>query len=93
MIEQSCGTCRHHHLNKPLASANDAAASAPKAKVEPGLCRRFPPQTHFIVVLRPVQSRLQPGQVEPREEQRSAFPRVLPDWTCAEWAPAIALTS
>lgn len=74
---ERCDACRHYF--KP--------ANYPQAG-----CRRFPPYTHFIVVLRP-KSQLTPHIVEPREEQRSAFPVVMPDWRCAEWAPAIALTS
>lgn len=53
-------------------------------------CRRYPPQTHFIVVLR---NSIAAGGAVPTEEQRSAFPAVNPDWLCGEHAPAIALDS
>lgn len=73
---ERCDKCRHFF--KPTQG-------------NPG-CRRFPPQTHFIVVLRP-KSQLTPHMLEPKEEQRSSFPHVAPDWACGEFAPAITLTS
>lgn len=74
---ERCDACRHYFV--------------PENQKQGG-CRRFPPQGQFIVVLRQ-KSPLQPGVMEPREEQRSAFPSVLADWRCGEWTPAIALTS
>lgn len=70
----TCSTCRHH-----LAMGQIGVAKAAKA-----VCRRYPPQTHFIVVLRD-------GLQGPRpvEEQRSAFPAVMPDWICGEYAPLL----
>lgn len=55
-------------------------------------CKRFPPQTHFIVVLRP-KSPLTPHILEPKEEQRSAFPAVALSWSCGEYAPRLEVTS
>lgn len=82
MADQTCMQCRHSLI----------PTEEEKKKGQNLACRRFPPQTHFIVVLRP-KSALQPGAIEPREEQRSAFPMVLPGWKCGEWAPSIALSS
>jgi hypothetical protein len=73
---ERCDKCRHY-FKPPNGQAG---------------CRRFPPQTHFIVVLRQ-RSQLQPHVMEPREEQRSAFPAVVPDWCCGEFAPNLALAS
>jgi hypothetical protein len=76
-MSQSCSNCRH--MFTPLATNhNDKPRPA---------CRRYPPQTHFLVVLR--------GAVQPKptEEQRSAFPPVMPDWYCGEYAPQIGLAS
>lgn len=59
---------------------------------KPPVCRRFPPQTHFLMTLqKPTVLDNRPPM--PREEQRSAFPPINPDWTCGEWAPAIAVVS
>lgn len=60
------------------------------------VCRRYPPQTHFIVVLRQsttAQTLKGAGQMMPVEEQRSAFPAVMDDWSCGEYAPSLALLS
>jgi hypothetical protein len=54
-------------------------------------CRRFPPTSQYLIVPRAKQ--LAPHIMEPREETRSSFPAVAPDWWCGEWTPAIALTS
>lgn len=78
-MTQSCATCKH--LHKP---GNDKARPA---------CRRYPPQTHFIVVLRPSNVMVQGGSMKPVEEQRSAFPAVALDWACGEWTPSIEATS
>ena len=72
-----CDKCRHFFK--------------PEKSPHPG-CRRYPPYTQAIVVLRP-KSQLTPHIMEPREEQRSIFPVVMPDWYCGEFSPAIALTS
>lgn len=66
-------------------------------KGEPALvCRRYPPQTHFIIVPKMSENQLmvkaQPVMV-PIEEQRSAFPAVMKDWSCGEFAPKIELAS
>lgn len=56
---------------------------------ERAACRRYPPTTQFIVVLREAKVQLM-GQkapsMQPVEEQRSAYPAVQKDWTCGEWA-------
>lgn len=82
MSEKNCGACRYVYIGK---AANDSKAPPQHA------CRRHPPQTHFIVVLRKV-SALQPT-MQPIEEQRSAFPAVMPDWSCGEWAPRLEMSS
>jgi hypothetical protein len=77
--ENTCAKCRYVDT-----SAKRAA------------CRRYPPQTHFIVVLRPTANQVMVAAkpaMQPVEEQRSAFPAVMPDWTCGEWAPRIETIS
>jgi hypothetical protein len=84
MIEQNCEKCRHVH-------------QAGVREGKPALvCRRYPPQTQFLIVPRPAPMKINiatagttGGQMVPSEEQRSAFPAVMADWTCGEWAPAI----
>lgn len=79
--EEGCGKCRYGMANKDNGGWG---------------CRRYPPQTHFIIVLRQSKPALvmQGGpSMVPVEEQRSAYPPVKPDWWCGEFAPAIALTS
>lgn len=53
-------------------------------------CRRYPPTAQAIIVLR---QNLAAGGMVPTEEQRSMFTNVRLDWSCGEWAPALALTS
>lgn len=83
-MSEQCGKCRH-------------AFEAGVREGKPALvCRRFPPQTHFIVVLRPATGgMLLKGspQMMPMEEQRSAFPAVMNDWACGEWAASLAILS
>ena len=78
--ENTCLTCRHVRIPNE---------DEKKQKVQT-VCRRYPPHTHFIVVLR--QSIASGGPV-PVEEQRSAYPNVMHNWTCGEYAPRISLTS
>lgn len=91
MTEKTCSTCRHALADEPTDAANDAAAS-PKKNVSSTVCRRYPPSMQFIIIPRPV-SALQPGAFVPVEERRSAFPNVMPDWTCGEYAQRIELAS
>jgi hypothetical protein len=54
------------------------------------VCRRYPPQTHFIVVLRKA-SAIDMKPPAPIEEQRSAFPPVNPEWYCGEFSLRVEL--
>ena len=74
--DKNCGTCKHSWM-------------PPKPAPQQLGCRRFPPQTHFIMVLRgnPLAGR----PPHPVEEQRSAFPAVHPSWACGEWAPLLTV--
>lgn len=84
MSEHSCITCRH--------AFEAGVRNGKPARV----CRRYPPQTHFIMILRPATTAMAlkgAGQMMPVEEQRSAFPAVMDDWECGEFAPSLALLS
>lgn len=84
---QTCETCRYSIITQPAEVSDDPDKSAPAKHA----CRRYPPQTHFLVVLRG--NPLAGQQPRPVEEQRSSFPPVLPMWGCGEYAPAISITS
>lgn len=84
---QNCEACRFAITTQVAVESDDPEKAAP-AKLA---CRRYPPQTHFLVVLRG--NPLAGQQPRPVEEQRSSFPPVLPVWGCGEFAPAISLTS
>lgn len=86
MSENTCSTCRHITLS---VAAVEAQGEKP-ARPAQWACRRFPPQTHFIVVLRG--NALMGRHPQPTEEQRSAFPPIQAEWCCGEHTPLLAMT-
>lgn len=85
--ENVCATCAFGFISQ---AGRDAAGDQPAQPVRMG-CRRYPPQTHFMMVLRgnPLSGR----PPMPVEEQRSAFPPVQPGWCCGEFQPQPAQPS
>lgn len=89
MTEKNCGNCSHAWT--PPAPLEAPTAGAPKGPPPQMGCRRHPPQTHFIMVLRG--NPLMGQQPRPVEEQRSAFPAVHATWLCGEWAPKLEVAA
>lgn len=84
MSEQSCIICRHAFE----AGVRDGKPAR--------VCRRYPPQTHFIMILRPATTAMAlkgAGSMVPVEEQRSAFPAVMDNWACGEFVPRLEMLS